>query len=250
MNTAAALQHLAAYREGRDPDARMVKALRLVDSDAEAKGQLAEQMAFDAQLQTILAAIPVPEDLRQRLDRAHTGAEPARRSRQATNAVVSVVLGVVVILGLLVFFHIENAQKFPGSEALAKLALTPNNMSGFEMDPVSKPASGLGDWFYMRGFEGFQVPPELRTAPVVGARLFKNEGRMVAQVATEAHHSLVYVLRAEEFGVQLPENGAWRVFESQEWVAAARVYQGLCAMVTFRGSEAEMHDFLQTLPKP
>lgn len=249
MNSASALTQLAGYREGKDNDPRTVKALKFLESDAAAREQFAEQVALDAQMAAVLNAIRVPEDLRARLERAQTG-QAGPRSRQATTAVLAVVLGVAVLLGLLVFFHIQNADKFPGSENLAKLALTPNNMSGFEMDPVANPANKLGDWFYMHGFEGFEVPPELHDAPAVGARVLKTDGRSVAQLAIDLHHSLVYVFRGDDFGVQLPENGEWKVFESQEWVAAARSNQGLCAMVTFRGSETEMRDFLKTLRKP
>jgi len=170
-----------------------------------------------------------------------------RRSREAIVAISAVVLGIALMAGMLVYSQMQSRQAFPGREALEGLVSSANRMSGVELEPVAQPVGQLTDWFYMRGFENFVVPPELRKIPAVGSRFFRQDGNPVAQVAIDLHQSLLYIMNAKEFGVQLPAEGDWRIFEADGWAAAARQSDGTCVVLTFRGTEAEMSDFLAQL---
>ena len=89
-----------------------------------------------------------------------------------------------------------------------------NSMSGLELEPVSKPAGQLGDWFYMHGFESYAPPPEFTASPAVGLRVFSLDGKPVAQVAMDDHNSLLYIFRAADFrGVEIYQRDSFSAFQ-------------------------------------
>lgn len=248
MNVQTAMIHLAAYREGKLTDPRLSKAMRCIENESLQRERLAEQVSFDLTVMEMLGAIAAPQDLRHRLTAAQsTSDKPAARPRHQLTAVLSIALGVAIILAVLVFLYVQNQKNFPGRENLVRIASTPKRMSGIELEPVANAAGELGDWFYMRGYEGYRLPAELRSLPAVGSRLFRPDGHPVAQVAIDTHQSLMYVLKAEDFGVILPSPEEWSIFPAQGCVAAARQYGEEIAMITFQGTEAEMEEFVATL---
>jgi hypothetical protein len=183
------------------------------------------------------------------LEKTQAAAAKGKRSREALVAILAVVLGVALIAGLLVYFELESRKSFPGRESLQRIVSSANRMTGMELEPVAQKAAGLADWFYVRGFEHYELPPELRDAPAVGSRLYRQDGCAVAQVAIDLHESLIYVFNPKDFGVQLPTNGEWRVFEIEGWAAAARQGEKSCTMLTFHGSDGEMQEFISELEK-
>lgn len=248
MNTETAMTHLAAYREGKVTDPRLSKALRCIENESAQRERLAEQLAFDLSVMEMLGVIAAPPDLRQRLATAQGASEKApARPRHHLTAVLSVGLGVAIIIAVLVFIHVQNRNDFAGRENLVRIASTPNKMSGVELEPVANAAGELGDWFYMRGFESYRLPAELRSLPAVGSRLFRSDGHPVAQIAVDTHQSLLYVFKGDDFGVTLPSPDDWSVFPALGCMAAARQYENSVVMLTFQGTEAEMQDFLATL---
>jgi hypothetical protein len=248
MNVETAMIHLAAYREGKLTDPRLSKAMRCIENESAQRERIAEQVAFDVSVMEMLGAIAAPQDLRQRLAVAQSTSDKApTRPRHHITAVLSLGLGVAIIIAVLVFLYVQNAANFPGRENLVRIASTPSRMSGSELEPVANAAGELGDWFYMRGYEGYRLPAELRSLPAVGSRLFRPDGHPVAQVAVDTHQSLLYVFKGDDFGVTLPSTEDWTVFPAQGCVAAARQYDSEIAMITFQGTEAEMQEFLATL---
>jgi hypothetical protein len=99
----------------------------------------------------------------------------------------------------------------------------------------------------MRGFEGFTVPQPVAQLPVVGMRVFRQNGHRIAQLAVDSHNALVFVFNAAEFGIDLGAGNDWHVWEQDQWAAAIRADQGTCTMIAFRGEIDEMQRFLQTL---
>jgi hypothetical protein len=122
-----------------------------------------------------------------------------------------------------------------------------NAMDGVELEPMSTEVWRLGDWFYMRGFEGFAVPPEIASLPVVGSRVFKMDGIPVAQLAVEKQNSIVYVFRPGDFRMRLEDGADWRIFDHIGWAAALRRQGETCTMIAFRGSKLDMKSMLQSL---
>lgn len=250
MNLKTAECYLFGYRKEKQNDPTIEKAVRLVDRDAELARRLNDQVEFDRQVSRAVQAILPPPDIRQRVG-AKSEKRANGRPKFMVTAVIATLCGLGVIVALIVMFAMDRYQHFPGREMVGRMVASANSTSDLELQPVSLKAGQLSDWFYMRGFEGYGVPNELAGQPAVGSRLFKQEGSSVAQVLVNCDHSpLMYVFKADEFGVDLPSGGDWRLFTVDDWQAAVRKDGNTCTMLAFRGTEQEMRDLLRTLKKP
>jgi hypothetical protein len=255
MNARTAEDLIRCYRPGKRADSRTEKAARFAQEDAELSKILSAQVQFDAQIVDVIHYIAPPENLREKL--SELGEKPAtektrRRSQWANPAVFTAILGVLLILGIVVFFVLDRLEKFPGRDEVETMLLGASKMTGAELETVSDTTGQLGDWFYMRGYEGYEAPAELAALPVIGSRVFKVEGRTVAQLAvgnTDALRCLIFQFHASEFGVQLPADGDWQVLTQDDWVGAIRQRGDHCLLIAFRGGKDEMKEFLKTLPK-
>jgi hypothetical protein len=250
MNAQNAETYLPCYRPGKPMDARTLKAARYAERDETLRRRLAEQMSFDEQMVSAIHFIQPPENLRQKLHALGAPgatAPPTLRSHLRHPAMLSALAGVLLFIGLIVVQELHRRQAFPGREATDRMLATTSDMSGVEMEPTHGRVGDLGDAFYMRGFEGFTVPESVAQLPVVGMRIFRQNGHRVAQLAVDAHDALVFVFNASDFGVELGAVPDWRVWEQDQWAAAIRSDQGTCTMIAFRGDIEEMKRFLQTL---
>lgn len=253
MNAQNAEILLRCYRPGKRADSKMEKAVRFAEEDAELKKKLSAQIEFDEQIIDVIHYIKAPENLRQKLSdlSVKPRAEKAKLRKQVINpAVMTAIFGVLVIVGIVVFFVLERMEKFPGREAVENMLGTAAKMNGTELESVSSTAGQLGDWFYMRGYDGFEAPTDLTTLPVVGSRVLRVDGRTVAQVAVgtpEAMKCLLFQFHASEFGVQMPVEKEWTILSQDQWVGAVRQHGDHCILVAFRGSKPEMEEFLKTL---
>jgi hypothetical protein len=252
MNTEDAAALLPLHRPGRTAVGRLQKAIRLAETDAELGAQLTRQTEFDDQIVDVIQSIQPPENLRQKLRAAVTVPEPPKKLRaQAFNpAVLTAILGLLLIAGFVIWTVKERMEKFPGREATERMLASTSKMSGVELDPVQTVSGTMGDWFYMHGFEGYAVPAELAALPAVGSRVFRIDGHAIAQLAVDRHDSILYVFRASDFGLEIPEDRPWHLFEHEGWVAALRRHGDICSMLAFHGEKAEMREFLASLKKP
>jgi hypothetical protein len=258
VNTETAQMLLRCHRPGRNADGNIEKAVRVVEEDPELKKTFDEQVEFDTQIIDVIHFIKPPENLRQKL--SDLGLKPradgARLRRQVINpAVLTALLGVVVIAGIIVFFVIDRMEKFPGRELVENMLGAAGRMNPKELDPVSNTTGQLGDWFYMRGYDGYEAPPELAALPVVASRVFRVDGQTVAQsaigngdTANPGVRCLLFQFHASEFGVQLPAEQDWKVLTRDEWVGAIRQHGDHCFLVAFRGTKTDMQEFLKNLP--
>lgn len=253
MNAEDAAALLALHRPGRTPEGRVQKAVRMAGKDAALSAQLAAQSEFDERLVNVLNSIAPPEDLRQKLREsgARDAAEKPKLRNQAFNPVaLTAALGVLLILGFVAWTVMERMEKFEGREAAERMLSSTSKMTGVELDPVKTTTGGMEDWFYMRGFEGYAVPPQLAALPVVGSRVFRIDAHPIAQLTVDRRDSWLYVFHASDFGMALPEEEPWRLMEYESWVAALRRRGDICWMLAFHGTKAEMREFLATLEKP
>ena len=252
MNTNEAGMLLHCHRAGREPEGRVLKAVRTAEGDAELGKILREQLAFDAQIVEAIHSVVPPEDLREKLgalNEASGAGKRGMRSQMSSPAMLAALAGVLLFVGVIVFFVMESMTDFAGREAMKQMLDATTKMNGTEFEPVTTTTAQLGDWFYMRGYEGYEMPPELAALPVIGSRVFRQDGKPVAQFVVEKHDSVVFEFHAADFGVQLPADGEWQLLEQGGWAAAVRQHGDHCFMIAFRGSEAEMRTFLQSLGK-
>jgi hypothetical protein len=237
---------LQAHRPGKATDSRTQKAVEYAEAHDTLRLRLTEQRRFDEHIGEIVHCIQPPEDLRQKL--AAAGSQTAARGGSPLHAILPVLTGVLVLVGIGVFFYLQSLRDFPGKEAVERMVEGAGKMSGLELEEVAKPVGQLGDWFYMHGFEGFAVPAEVAALPAVGTRVYQLDGRSIAQLAVDRRQLLVHVFDAARFGVVIGEGG-WRVFDHLEWVAAIQRQGATCCLLTFKGTTPEMHDLLASLEK-
>ena len=248
MNAKSAEILLPCYRPGKQLDPRIIKAVRFAEGDDTLREMLNDQRDFDEQLVEAIHSIKPPDNLRARLGEkiAASGAapRPVARLRGFHPAVLAVVFGVLLAVGFAVWVVLENAADFSGKSTVEKLLGVPAGMNGTELEPTNRPAGQLGDALYMKGFEGFNLPPEFAAVPAVGWRVFTFQSHRIAQLAIDRHNAIIFVFRASDFGIQLDRE--WHVIDKDQWSGAVKEQDGLCTLVAIRGDPAEMQQFIQT----
>ena len=228
-------------------DPRIVKAVRMAEKDAKLQTDLARQEAFDARNLAALDQVMLPPGLQSKL-----AVEPEPRGRALATkgvllqpVVLAIVIGAVVLLGWGAVTLWNRAHSFPGKDSAVRMVEVNEEMTGMEMEPKKAAAGALNDWFFDKyGFEDYFLPAGFENYRTVGARLFKQDGEPVAQVAVEDHDMIFYSFKAEDFGMALP-NDQWHTFTEGEWVAAILQHDEECFMVAFRGSTGEMEELLK-----
>jgi len=192
--------------------------------------------------------LPFSSELLTRLK--HHAHESLTTAKPLSNPIlIAGALGIALILGVVIWLMMQKRSEFPGRETLMEIVARNEAMSGMELESADAPMGELGDWFYMRGFEDYSVPASFRSLKAVGGRVFVFNDRPVALIAIEEHHTLGYIFNAEDLGVSIPAH-EWFVFTQGEWIAAARQEGPMSFMLAFRGTDAEMREYLKKFPNP
>jgi hypothetical protein len=252
MNSETAGILMRCHREGREPGARVQKAVRVAEGDPELLKSLNAQLAFDAPIVEAIHSIVPPEDLRDKLaalNEAAGLAKPTLRSHMVNPAIMAAVAGLLLIIGVSVFLVLEGMEQFPGRETAEQILSNTIKSGGAGFEPITTTTTQLGDWFMLRGYDGYEVPPGMAGLPVVGSQVARLEGKPIAQFVVDWNDSVVHEFRATDFGIQLPPDGDWKIFEQDRWVAAIRQRGERCFMVSFRGEKREMREYLRMLRK-
>ena len=248
MNLKTSESLLPCHCPGRRDEGRIGKAVRVAEADSSLKEKLEGQRQWDAQIREVIRSIETPGDILARLS-SHRGPKPTKpiRSQLFHPGMLAVLLGLLVLAGLLVMAAIDRREAFQGREQVARMLDVTRHMSGIELEPVNGEAWQLGDWFYMKGFEGYALPAEVAKLPAVGSRVFRQGGHPVAQVALGEHDLLVFVFHATNFGVELPESDDWRYMQHEGWAAALRRQGGTCTMMARRGRRSDLKELITNL---
>lgn len=231
-------------------DPRVIKAVRFAEADPTLRDELEWQMHFDDEIVAVIHYIVPPEDLRQKLDllsQNGSAGKGAVRKNVFNPAIMSALFGVLLLVGFLAYLKMESAKEFAGKNWADSLIDLNDRMTGAELEATKLPAGDLVDNMMLRGFDRFALPAEIAPLHAVGWRVFRHSGNKVAQVAIEEHSLVVFVFRASDFGVRLDAQNDWKVFEHERWAVAASERDGLCTLISFRGKQAEMHEFLKSL---
>jgi len=241
--------HCAGLPGTEDP--RIAKAVRVAQKDPGLKPALARQMEMDGRNLGALEQVMLPPAFPARLAAGHAAAARplAGKAFFLQPVVLAIVIGAIVLLGWGAVSLWNRAQDFPGKDNLMQMVEVNDEMTGMEMEPKKDSAAALDDWFFDKyGFEDYYLAPGFENYQTAGARLFKQAGQAVAQVAIPDHNMVFFSFKAEDFGVTLP-NDQWRTFRDGDWVAAVVQHDDECFMVTFRGSASDMDSLLQGLKK-
>ena len=238
--------HCAGLPGTEDP--RIAKAVRAAEKEPALQAELERQRAFDERNLAALEQVMLPPALMGRIAAGQAAGAPALSGKTALlqPVVLAIVIGAVVLLGWGGVTLWNRAHSFPGKDSVIRMVEVNDEMTGMEMEPKKEPAGALNDWFFDKyGFEDYFLPAGFENYQTAGARLFKQDGEPVAQVLIEEHNMVFFSFKAEDFGVNLP-NDEWHVFKDGEWVAAVQQHDEECFLVAFRGSSADMEEFLKT----
>ena len=240
MNVRAAENFLACHRDGMRAEASVEKALKMAESDERMREQLRVQTAFDAQMVEAIHCIKPPDGLRKKI--AECAAPKELRKNAWHPTILCAFAGGLLTIGFLVHLEMERRAGFPGKENAERMV----GQLG-HMEEKRTTVAGLADWFMLHGFDGMALPPDVAALPAVGARTFESSGHAVGQVAIESHAAVLNVFRASDFGIELEQDGAWKIFERDEWAAAIRQRGDICTLLAFHGSSAEMEEYVRRL---
>lgn len=207
--------------------------------------ELTAQAEADCRWHEAVAQIPVPEGIGSLADLP----KPGLRALVCHPAVLAIVLALAVVIGTLAHVAMNRAGDFDGKEMIEELVEQAGSGDGSEFETISPtPAGELDDWFVMKGFEGFTVPPELQNAKAVGCRIMKYEGAAIAQVALDQRNAMLFIFRVADLKVGA-SGDRWRIFQKDDWAVAVRTDERNGAMVMFQGDDSEMPGFLERAGK-
>ena len=232
-----------------DTGSRVQKATKVARGDATLRELLEQQEKWDSHLVEVIHSITPPEDFRKKLTAYGAPSVHSANKLSLLNklGILAVILGLLVFVGLGIMYQMDRREQFQGREVVGRMLDVTRNMRGTELDPVTGESWQLSDWFYMRGFEGFSLPPEVAKLHAVGSRVLRQGGMPIAQIAVDDKNTIVFVFRAADFSVDLPEDGKWLVFDHEGWAAAIRRHGPVCTMLSFRGEKREMREFIRSL---
>lgn len=237
---------------GDDDHAPMREALALAKSDSSLQETFAAQKAFDERLSSTLQAELNPgeteaaelADFAQRLD-AHWD---HRRLALGSPAMISVGVAFLFLIAVLVWHFLGRAGAFP--DEAVKIALTGMKGGPELFQAVEEKTGNLPDWFVLKGFDHFQVPPGFENFSAVGVRIFRVENQPVAMAAVPSpeHRMFFYAFESAPFGISVPDH-KWMITESEQNVLAIRQDEEVCFLIAFRGKKADMERLLADAQK-
>ncbi|HEX4085980.1 MAG TPA: hypothetical protein VHY22_13785 [Chthoniobacteraceae bacterium] len=237
--------HCAGLPGTEDP--RITKAVRLAEKDPALQQRLARQRAFDHRNLAAVEQLVLPQAFLARLDAGQPESARPLSGKAALTQPVLLACGIaaLTLLGWGGLTLWNRAHSFPGKDSMVRMVEVNDEMTGMEMEPKKDPSGALNDWFFDKyGFEDYFLPAGFENYQTIGARLFKQDGEPVAQVAVEENNMIFFSFKAEDFGVALP-NDEWHIFTDAQWVAAVQQHDEECFMVCFRGSRGDMEALLK-----
>lgn len=243
-----------ALRTLHEPE-RSIAALRAIGTRSESEIGLAlgvPRLVAPPQ-EAIEAAKSSARDLAVTPELLNAFRNDAAQSRHAAGPmgnpiIIAGAIGALVLFGLGIWTVIQGRSSIEGEDRLAEFVAANDRLTGMEFEPVQMRVGDLGDWLYVRGFEGFTAPPGFSGLKAVGARVFKASESPVAQIAIEEKHTIAFVFSAKASGIFPEPEGRWHFFSEGVWAAAARRSGDSCFVATFRGTRSEMRDFIGGLP--
>ena len=233
-------------RQRRRP--RIAKAVRAAEKEAGLKEELARQRKLDAENLAALEQVTLAAALLARIaaaDPAEPSLSPAKHALQAAGGAGDphrraghAVLGRVCA--------VEPGAFVPGQGRRDPDGGCERRNDRYGDGAEIRQGGALDDWFFSNtGLRIFMCRPGFRRLRGgAGARLFKQDGMPVAQVAVEDHHMVFYSFKADDFGVSVQPNDTWRIFEDGDWVAAVQAARGGMLHGGIPGDEREMEEFL------
>lgn len=228
------------------PDPAREKALAVIQASPELAADYQSQLQLDAGVSETLRQIAVPpatsESLRD-LGQIAATARAKPRFNLLDPATLSVTIGILLLAGILVWQVMGRAGVFP-EEALT-IAAAGRKLGSEQFEVVDEQAGLLEDWFLMKGFEKYRVPPVFSSKHAAGVRIFKVDGQPVAVLAIPENFMFFMVFDPDPLGIEVKPAGSWRFAEFDvKYAAALCEIDGVCFMVVIQGTQKELKDLV------
>lgn len=255
MNRHTAEILLRSHRsDQRNANARRVsKALEFANGDDSLKAEWENQSAFDTRCMALIQPIAPSENLKAQINEIDASQTKPFQLRTAWKQppMLAALCAILLLIGLLVWFGVEQTHNFSGRDAVEQMLQTTEQMTGNELKPVNAEVGNLGDWVFMNyQFDNFSVPAGFQHFKAIGARIFDQDGSPIVQIAVPKNNMLFYIFHANDFHVKLKQPNQWHILQHDDWVAALRGDGENCFMIAFHGTKDEMQNLLQHIPSP
>lgn len=222
------------------------KVLAAIQKSPDLLSDYERQLQTDQLVTETIGQLPIPPVCLEGLAgiRADAAAAKAKvRFHPLDPAMLSVIVGFLLLVGLLTWHFLGRSGVFP-EEALS-IAVEGVKLRTDQFEIVTEEAGVLEDWFLMKGFERFSVPSQFAKYQTAGARIFKIEGQQVGVLAIPENFMFFMVFDPAPLGIEIHPEGSWRVAEfDYKYAAAIREQDGMCFMVVIRGTKADLEDLI------
>lgn len=244
---------LRVHRPWAEDRRRVAKAVRAVEAspEPEATAPLAAQIAADRAWHAEIGAIAIPPELVARYRAVPP--RPRLLAQLFQPAVLAIALALVVVVGVGVYLVRTRGEDFQGREAIETMLSAEADAAGPSYEAVTAADAGkLDDWFVLKGFDGYSVPPPFDKAKAMGVRVWNHGNVPVAEVALrkiagiEGVRLLVFRASGIPKGVA---PGAWRVFPQDEWAVAVWSDGETVCVAVLKGDVDDMQTVMRTLSR-
>ena len=226
-----------------DHEGSVKKALAMADKDPELAREVETFQLLDAEIAASLYKIPVDSEAVSKASDRLASKFQGHRITVRNPALLAVGLGFLLLVAVLTWHFLGQTGVFP--DEVIKIAQAGAGATPDRFEAVDSKAGELQDWFMLKGFDSFRVPPGFENFPVVGVRLFSVEGERIAQALVPEQTMFFYSFPTTELGIDVRPEKSWRVTEAGSLVLAVREERGVGFLIAFRGKKADMQRLLE-----
>ena len=245
MRPAAARRILACHVDDPNGDVPpvMQSALKALAKSPELQADYEKQSQIDASLRAAFKDTEVPDEALGGFA-AQVQAIPTRHFNPRDPAIISVIIGFVLLIFVLTWDFLGRPASFPPDGLEVAEAILSAENSAFQ--EVAVPPEELEDWFVLKGFDGFKTPPFLLGGKVDSAGILEFEKQPLAVVGLPALKAQLAVFSAAPWNIVIPD-GEWRTAQiDPEYAVALSREKDMCFLILFQGNEAGVRAILKS----
>jgi len=236
--------------DGSDEASPDIIAAREVLGGQPEWAEVERHAAFDASVYAGIASLPLVPEIEAECGRLHAALAERRGASMLSArhpALLAATFGLLILVGVVVWQFLASKDRFSGSDEVLKIVVAGDAARPDQFEEVVTKVSSLGDWFAMKGFDGFQVPPAIGRLESVGVRLFGVEGTSVAAVAIPKEALFLFAFNPTRLGVSVEPQGTWKILETDRGAIAAMEQNGVCYVLSSRGKAERLKQILDRI---
>jgi len=220
----------------------MQSALKALAKSPELLADYEKQSLVDASLHLAFKDIEVPEAALCGFA-SQVEAIPKRHFNPRDPAIISVIIGFVLLIFVLAWDFLGRPAAFPPDGLEIAESILNSDSSAFQ--EVAVPSEELEDWFVLKGFDGFKTPSVLPAGKVDSAAILEFEKQPLAVVGLPSLKAQLAVFSATPWNIVIPD-GEWRTaLVEPEYAVALSREKDMCFLILYEGSEEGLRAILK-----